>query len=164
MFVTESVEVSIHAEPGAIWDFAADPQNWTASNPEEHEGLRYFSADARPATGVEFHQKERVAGIYADLRGRVHLADRPRLLVWTGIASYRLSHLAPRVRIPEGGVLRLEPEGESIRMSHEMFMQFPETPFGRALLWIFERRLDGRDALRRHGLRELLYFKEKLEH
>jgi len=35
MFVTAETEVYTSVEPEIIWEYASDPVNWTASNPEE---------------------------------------------------------------------------------------------------------------------------------
>lgn len=103
MFVTADTEIIAQADPNDLWEYAMDPENWTASNPEEHYGLTYFSPENRPAQGVEFHQRERVAGVYADLRGRIVYMDKPNLTVWAGTATYKLIWSLFRFRLPEGG-------------------------------------------------------------
>ena len=90
MFITADTELTTQADPNDLWEYAADPANWTASNPKEHYGLVYFCAENRPAQGVEFHQRERVAGVYADLRGRIVHMEKPTLTVWAGTATYKL--------------------------------------------------------------------------
>jgi hypothetical protein len=91
MYVAAETAIVINGTPEAVWEYASDPSNWTASNPEEHIGLEYFdSKDNRPATGVEFYQRASVAGVYADLRGRFLHVDRPRIAVWAGTAVYRM--------------------------------------------------------------------------
>lgn len=106
MFVTADTEVTTTADPSDIWDYAADPANWTASNPKENYGLVYFNSENRPAQGVEFHQRERVACICADLYGRIVYMEKPSLLVWVGTATYKLFLGLLRFRLPEGGVLK----------------------------------------------------------
>ena len=69
MLLKKHTEIVINSTPEKMWDFAHDPKNWTASNPEEHRGLKFFNKNNRPETGTEFYQKEYVAGIYADLKG-----------------------------------------------------------------------------------------------
>lgn len=90
MFVTATPEITVHADPNDLWEYAADPANWTASNPGEHYGLIYSCPENRPAQGVEFHQRERIAGVYADLRGRIVYMEKPNLTVWAGTATYKL--------------------------------------------------------------------------
>jgi hypothetical protein len=121
MFITAETAITIQNTPEAIWDFASDPANWTASNPGEHFGLRYNSKDNRPDTGVEFHQKESVAGIHADLRGRF-LERR----AWRSGGDYGIQ--APRRSGPhtntEGGV---EPTVGRRYAAHTMSMEFDST-------------------------------------
>jgi hypothetical protein len=101
MYVAAETAIVINGTPEAVWEYASDPSNWTASNPEEHIGLEYFdSKDNRPATGVEFYQRASVAGVYADLRGRFLHVDRPRIAVWAGTAVYRMFGGLIHVRIP----------------------------------------------------------------
>jgi hypothetical protein len=162
MFVTAETEITIRSTAQAAWDYASDPENWTASNPEEHYGLQYDSPDNRPATGVTFHQAESVAGVYADLRGRFPYVDSPHTAVWAGIASYRLLGGLLKVRVPEGGVMRLEEIKEGVRMSHDVYMQFPRSLWGRIWLWFFRRR-HAAEAVYDHTYKELVFFKEQLE-
>jgi hypothetical protein len=69
MLIIQDTCIGIKNTPEAIWDYASDPANWSASNPEEHFGLTILSNDHRPSTGARFRQKETVAGWYAELRG-----------------------------------------------------------------------------------------------
>ncbi len=164
MFITTETNIIINNTPEAIWDYASDPSNWTSSNPEEHFGLVYYnSKDNRPATGVEFHQRESVAGIYADLRGRFLNVERPRIAVWSGTAVYRMLGGLIRVRIPEGGVVRAEPAAKGTHLSHDVYMDFPNSAWGRMLAWIFKDILQGPKAVYNHTYKELLFFKEHLE-
>jgi len=68
-------EVIIKNTPETIWDYVYNPENWTASNADEHLGLAFFNRENRPATGTAFHQKEKVAGVFADLRGHILYVD-----------------------------------------------------------------------------------------
>lgn len=68
MLVPINTTIIIKSTPKAIWDYAYGPINWTASNVEEHYGLKFDSPDNRPHTGTTFQQKESVAGIKAELR------------------------------------------------------------------------------------------------
>jgi len=63
MYVTAETAIVIESTPEAVSEYASDPVNWTASNPEEYFGLAYESRDNRSATGVLFYQQELVAGI-----------------------------------------------------------------------------------------------------
>jgi hypothetical protein len=128
MYVTAETAIVINGTPEAVWEYASDPSNWTASNPKEHFGLEYFdSKDNRPATGVEFYQRESVAGVYADLRGRFLHVDRPRIAVWAGTAVYRIFGGLIHIRIPEGGVVRAEQTQGGTRLSHDVYMDFPNS-------------------------------------
>ena len=66
MFLTVDTSIAIRAAPEAIWDYACRPENWTASNPTEHFGLRFDSPDNLPHAGVTFVQRESVADLRAD--------------------------------------------------------------------------------------------------
>jgi hypothetical protein len=70
MFLTVDTNITIRAAADAVWDYACKPENWTASNPTEHFGLTFDSADNLPHAGVTFTQRESVAGIRAVLHGR----------------------------------------------------------------------------------------------
>lgn len=135
----------------------------TASNPGEHFGLRYNSKDNRPDTGVEFHQKESVAGIHADLQGRFLYVERPRMAIWAGTAVYRLLGGLVRIRIPEGGVVRAERSAGATRLSHNVYMDFPDSTWGKMLVWIFKNVLKGAEAVYHHSYKELVFFKDQLE-
>jgi len=163
MFVCVDTSITIRAPASAIWDFAAVPENWTRSNPAEHFGLRYDSANDRPGRGVEFVQRESVASLRCELRGRLHHFDRPRLAFWTGIATYRLLGGLLRIRLPEGGVLRVDEVDEGTRLAHDVFIDFPDSLAGRIARWTFLRVRDGRQAVFDHAQRELRYFKRQLE-
>ncbi|MGE5174399.1 MAG: SRPBCC family protein [Betaproteobacteria bacterium] len=164
MFITAETGITINSTPEAVWDYASDPANWTASNSEEHFGLAYYnSRDNRPATGVEFHQRESVAGVYADLRGRFLHVERPRIAVWTGTAVYRLLGGLIHIRIPEGGVVKAERSPAGTRLSHDVYMDFPNSWWGRLLVWIFRNVFKGPDAAYNHTYKELVFFKEQLE-
>ncbi|MEO8479827.1 MAG: SRPBCC family protein [Gemmatimonadota bacterium] len=162
MFVTIETSITINASPETVWDYASAPENWTASNPEAHFGLQYDTPDNLPAEGATFHQRESVAGRYADLHGRFHVMDRPHLAVWSGTALYHVLGGLIRVPIAEGGVLRTVPTDHGVRLSHDVYLDFPETFVGRWLLRNFERA-NGRQAVYDHTFRELRFFKQVLE-
>jgi hypothetical protein len=163
MFITVNTSIIIRNTPLAIWEYASDPKKWTASNPAEHFGLRYKNREKRPTKGVEFHQRESVAGMYADLRGRILYVDKPHALVWTGTATYPFFFGLVNVRIVEGGTLRLEKTSEGTRIFHDVFMQFTDDPACNILRRLFERCLHGRKAIYDHTYRELLFFKHRLD-
>jgi len=163
MFITAETSITIKAPADAVWDYASPPANWTASNPTEHFGLRFSSQDNLPHEGAEFDQQESVAGVYANLHGRFHFMDRPHLAFWSGVATYRLAGGVMRVRVPEGGVLRLDETEHGVRMAHNVFMQFPDSLWGAFCRWFFVTRLNGPSAVYEHTYRELVYFKRKLE-
>ena len=135
MLLKQNTNILIKNSPEKIWDYAHDPVNWTASNPEEHQGLGFNSKDNRPHTGVTFHQKETVANFYADLNGQVLYADRPNVLVWTGVATYPLFIF--KIRIPEGGLLTLEEKTEGTLLNHNVFMDFSDSIYGENYSLVF---------------------------
>jgi hypothetical protein len=163
MFLTVDTSIRIRAAPEAIWDYASRPENWTASNPTEHFGLQFDSPDNLPHAGVTFTQQESVAGVRAVLRGRFHYMDRPHLAFWTGIASYRLLGGLLTVRLPEGGVLSVIEDRDSVRLVHNVYIHFPDSLWGKVCLWFFEKVYSGGQAVHDHTFRELRYFKERLE-
>jgi hypothetical protein len=89
--------------------------------------------------------------------------DMPTLAFWSGTATYHLFGGLVKVRIPEGGVLRLETVENGTHFSHNVYMDFPESWWGRLMLWFFEARLNGRQALHDHSHGELVFLKERLE-
>jgi hypothetical protein len=149
MYLTAETGIVIKNTLEAIWSYAADPKNWSASNPEEHFGLRYLGG-GRPETGVEFDQEESVGGFRASLHGRFLWVDRPRLAIWSGTATYKLLRGLFRIRIPEGGVLQLESREGETRLSHDVYMDFPNSTWGRFLVWIFDRIFKGPEAVYHH--------------
>jgi len=163
MFLTVDTHITIRAAPEAIWDFACKPENWTASNPTEHFGLRFDSPDNLPHAGVTFTQRESVAGVRAVLHGRFHYVDRPSLAFWSGTAAYRLFGGLLTVRLPEGGVLSITKADDGVQLMHNVHMNFPDSLWGKFCLWFFQRHMNGWQAVYDHTFRELRYFKEQLE-
>ncbi len=163
MFVTVDTHITIQAEAEVVWDYACNPEHWTASNPTEHFGLRFDSPDNLPDQGITFVQRESVAGIRAVLRGRIHHFDRPRLAFWSGIAAYRLLAGLLTVRLPEGGVLKLVEAKEGVQLAHNVYIDFPDSLWGKFCYWFFLKFLDGQRAVHDHTFRELRYFKERIE-
>jgi len=163
MLLKKHTEIIIDADPEKIWDYANDPKNWTASNPEEHRGLKFFNSENRPVTGTEFYQKEYVARIYADLRGQILYANRPYVCAWTGVAKYKILGGLINPRIPEGGLVKIEKTQKGNKLTHDVFMDFPDTIFGKLMLWFFRKILNGDEAVYNHTNKELIFFKNKLE-
>ena len=163
MLLRVETSLFIRAAQEAIWTFASDPDNWTASNPTEHFGLTYDAPDNRPASGVTFRQRESVAGVKADLRGLFLYVREPDVAAWTGIATYRILGGLFRPRVPEGGTVWLESEDDGVIMHHDVFMHFSDTVWGGLLSWAFRQLLHGEQAIYDHTVRELRYFKERLE-
>jgi len=163
MYVTDKTEIVIDASSEEIWEYVTDPVHWTASNPEEHYGLEYDTPDNRPREGATFHQAEEVAGMYADLHGRFQYIDHPNVAVWTGTAYYPLLRGLVSVRIPEGGTIRLEETADGTRMSHAVWMDFPNNRRGRVLKWVFTTALNGKAKLYDHTNKELVFFKDRIE-
>jgi hypothetical protein len=163
MYVTAEAKIIIDATPEEIWEYVTNPVNWTASNPEEHYGLEYDTPDNRPREGATFHQREEVAGTYADLYGRFPYIDPSKVAVWAGTAYYRLLRGLVTVRIPEGGTIRLEETDNGTRMSHAIWLDFPNSRRGRVLKWLFTNVLDGQAKAYDHTNKELVFFKDQLE-
>ena len=163
MLLTFETSIFIKNTPEAIYNYITAPANWSASNPEEHFGLKYIGEDERPKTGTQFHQKEKVGGLYADLRGHFLYVDVPRIGVWRGVATYRFLGGLIKYRIPEGGVIKLEKAKDGTKLSHDYYMDFPDTLFGKLVVWYFKKRRNGEKAAYDHGFKELVYFKEQLE-
>lgn len=122
-----------------------------------------YTPDGKARRGAAFYQKESVAGIAADLHGRFLHFEKPKVAIWEGVATYKILGGIFRLNVMEGGTLRLEKDDQGIRMSHDMFMDFPDTLFGRLALWIFKNILHGEKAVYNHGYKELAYFKKQLE-
>lgn len=79
-------------------------------------------------------KKRRVAGIVADLHGRFLHFERPKVALWEGVAIYKILGGLIKLSVLEGGNIRLEKDSDNVRMSHDMFMDFPDTLFGRLAL------------------------------
>lgn len=163
MFVTAETEILTSAEPEIIWKYASDPEHWTASNPGEHLGLQFFNSSNRPEQDADFYQKEYVAGVYADLHGRIIYLNKPGLTIWTGTAIYKILGGLLRFRLPEGGVLRIIKVSEGTKVSHNVYIDFPNSIWGKLLKWFFIKVMNGDKAIYDHTYKELVYFKEKLE-
>jgi hypothetical protein len=162
MLIAQDTSIIIKNTPEAIWDYASDPTNWSASNPEEHFGLEIDSEDQRPRTGARFHQKETVAGWYADLRGHFPYVAPGKIAFWRGVATYKILGLM-KIRIPEGGIVQLEQTRDGTKLSHNVYMDFPDTLFGRIIAWYFKKVFHGEEAVYDHTFKELLFFKKHLE-
>lgn len=162
MLITQNTHITIRNTAEAIWNYTSNPANWSASNPEEHFGLEIDSEDQRPRTGARFHQKESVAGWYADLRGHFPYVAPGKIAFWRGVATYKILGLI-KVRIPEGGVVHLKKTADGTEVSHNVYMDFPDTLLGRVLIWYFRRVLQGEKAVYDHTYKELVFFKKNLE-
>ena len=163
MLLNQRVSAIINNKPEIIWDFASDPKNWTASNSLEHRGLKIFSKTGLPETGAALHQQEYVAGVFADLKGHFLYVDRPKVGVWTGIATYKLLGGLLKIRIPEGGTVTLTEVKNGWEFAHDVFMDFSDSLFGKILYWCFIHLFDGQKAVFEHANREVVFFKAQLE-
>lgn len=162
MLIHQRADILVHADPETIWNFANDPAQWMASNPDEHYGTEFLTPDGKAQSGGRFHQRESVAGIRADMRGHFLHVDPARIVSWTAVAEYRLLRGLLRLRVPQSGVMKLEAQGDSTLMSHDMFIDFPETLFGKVMAWYF-KKIGGEKRLYDHGQKELVFFKTQLE-
>ncbi len=52
---------------------------------------------------------------------------------------------------------------DGVQLAHNVYIDFPDSLWGRFCLWCFQRYLNGRQAVYDHTFRELRYFKERLE-
>jgi hypothetical protein len=134
-----------------------------ASNPEEHYGTEFLTPDKKVRTGGRFYQRESVAGLRADMRGHFLHVDRPRKASWTGVAEYRLRGGFVKLRVPQSGIVKLERREDGVMMSHDMFIDFPDSWLGKLVAWYFEKVRDGEKRLYEHGQKELVYFKTEIE-
>src|SRR3989344_7197174 len=133
MLVKIHTEIEIHNTAKNIADYASNPENWTASNPEEHLGLKFYNSKNRPETGVEFYQKEMVAGLYNDLKGHILYVDFPSTTVWRGLAKYRLLGPLLTFHLAEGGLIRIVENNGVSKMSHDYYIDFPDSVMGKIL-------------------------------
>lgn len=160
-WLTKRYEVVVKVEPEKIWEYAYNPETWTASNPDEHLGLTFYNDINRPETGVAFYQKEKVSGVYADLHGHILYAERPKVCVWTGLAEYRLFGLLG-LNVPESGVVMVESTSEGSLVSHTVYLRIPETILGKLFFKISELYANKKGYVP-HTFKELEYFKKQLE-
>lgn len=52
---------------------------------------------------------------------------------------------------------------DGTKMSHDVFVDIPDTLFGRVLAWYFKTIRKGEQAVYAHTFKELAYFKTQLE-
>lgn len=163
MLVNRKAEILIKASPGQIWDFINDPAHWMASNPEEHYGTEFFTPDHKVVSGGSFYQRESVAGVRADMRGHFLHVNPPNDASWTGVAEYRLLLGLVKFRVPQSGIVKLEARDDGVMMSHDMFIDFPDTWLGRIVASYFSNSRKVEKQLYEHGQKELVYFKTEIE-
>lgn len=161
MLVKIHTEIEINNTAKNIADYASNPDNWTASNPREHLGLKFYNSKNRPETGVEFYQKEMVAGLYNDLKGHMQYVDFPSTTVWRGLAKYKLLCPLLTFHLAEGGLIRIVESGGVSKMSHDYYIDFPDSLMGRILHWYFTKK-KVKEKLFAHGENELKFFKKML--
>lgn len=160
-WLTARYDIAIDNTPEAIWNFAYDPKTWTASNPDEHLGLVFYNQGNRPETGIAFHQKEKVAGVYADLYGHILYAEYPKICVWTGLALYRIFGFIP-LSVPENGVVRIETLPQGSLLSHTVYLHIPDSIIGKVFIFL-AKLYSNKKGFIPHTYKELLFFKEKLD-
>ncbi len=162
MLLKIHTEIEINNTAKNIADYAADPVNWTASNPEEHLGLKFYNEKNRPETGVEFYQKETVAGLYNDLKGHMQYVDFPSTIVWRGLAKYRIIGSLVTYHLAEGGLIRIVEKDGVSKMSHDYYIDFPDSIMGKIIHWYFNKK-GLKEQLFTHGDNELKFFKKVLD-
>jgi hypothetical protein len=169
MLVNRRAEIKINATAEEIWNFLNDKNVWFASNPEEHYATEFYTPEGNETSvvnaGGRFRQQESVAGFDADMSGHFLYVDLPKVVVWTGVASYRLAGGLLKLRVPQSGVVKLDKSGggEGMQLSHEMYMDFPDTLLGSIAIWYFKKYRDGENALYTHGQKEMEFFKAGIE-
>lgn len=52
---------------------------------------------------------------------------------------------------------------DGVQLAHNVYIDFPDSLWGRFCLWFFRRCLNGQQAVRDHTWSELRYFKERLK-
>jgi hypothetical protein len=162
MIVKIHTETTINNTAKNIADHASNPENWTASNPKEHLGLKFYNEKNRPETGVEFYQKEMVAGLYNDLRGHVLYHNFPSVTVWRGLAKYKILGPLLTFHLAEGGLVRIEEKEGKSQMSHDYYIDFPDSIIGKIFHWYFTKK-NVKEKLFTHGDNELKFFKKVLD-
>lgn len=155
------IVIDKNVSPEEIWDYVYNPETWTASNSKEHLGLVFYNKHNRPETGAAFYQKETVSGVYADLRGHILYAQKPKVCVWTGLAEYRLMGVLP-LSVPENGVIQIEEKACGSLLSHTVYLRIPNTLMGR-LLFKLSDAFSRKKGFIPHTYKELEYFKSQLE-
>jgi hypothetical protein len=160
-WLTRRYEIEIEADPEKVWEYAYNPETWTASNPDEHLGLIFYNEQNRPVTGVAFYQKEKVSGVYADLHGHILYAEKPKICVWTGLAEYKLFGIVPLL-VPENGVIKIEQQQNRSLLSHTVYIRLPNTIIGKIFLKLSEV-FSSKKGFVPHTYKELEYFKANLE-
>lgn len=162
MLVKIHTEIEIKNTAENIAEYASNPDNWTASNPKEHLGLKFYNDRNRPETGVEFYQKEMVAGLYNDLKGHVQYVDFPATTVWRGLAKYKLLGPLFTFHLAEGGLVKIEENNGVSKMTHDYYTDFPDSVMGRIFHWYFTKK-KVKEKLFAHGDNELKFFKKVLD-
>jgi hypothetical protein len=162
-WLTRRYEILIDKKvsPEEIWEYAYNPETWTASNPDENLGLVFYNRQNRPETGVAFYQKETVSGVYADLRGHILYAQKPRVCVWTGLAEYRFFGILP-LSVPENGVIQIEKGEDGYILSHTVYLRMPNTIIGK-LFFKLSEVFSSKKGFIPHTYKELEFFKANLE-
>lgn len=162
-WLTRRYEILINKKvsPEEIWEYAYNPETWTASNLGEHLGLVFYNRQNRPETGVAFYQKETVSGVYADLLGHILYAEKPRVCVWTGLAEYRPFGILP-LSVPENGVVQIEDGKDGYILSHTVYLRIPNTIIGK-LFFKLSEVFSSKKGFIPHTYKELKYFKDQLE-
>ena len=163
LFIKAATSIEIHNTAETTWTYTSNPENWTASNPKEHLGLVFFNEKNRPLENTHFHQREKVAGVYADLKGIILYVDYPHKLVWNGTARYKILGGLIKLNVAEGGVLQLQEYDGHTTLSHDVYMQFPDSIIGKFWHYVFTNIFNARKAVYDHTYRELEFFKSKLD-
>lgn len=65
--------------------------------------------------------------------------------------------------MPQSGIVNLEARDDGVMMSHEMFIDFPDTWIGKLIARYLATSRNVEKRLYEHGQKELVYFKSQIE-
>jgi len=160
--IDTTASVTANANKRDAWQLIQDFESvWEDSNPA-HRGTVVRDQPKQPIReGLRWWQREKVAGITADLEAVVTHAQPPDTFSWQGEATYHL-HLAD-LTITEGGRFSITEENQRVRLTHRVWAVFPPTTLGRFTERILGPILRSEHAANHHTRVELEYFAQRLE-
>ncbi len=159
--LAQTMSIDLHASQEQVWNFVTQEDNWTAIGGGENFGLTLMNKSKRVETGTKFVQKEMVGSSFSVVHGTFIYTERPKVAVWRGYATYKLFDIIT-ITLQEGGTYSIEKTKTGSTFSHTIYVDFPDTIFGKLLRWYMcdIMRLD--IALKNHNILEMETLKEKL--